>query len=252
MSRAAFQLSFELLFDGRRGDVRPIAREEIVSRAAHLAHQISADLGVPVRLAVTDNRTTMVSFRRAPANLRLRVHHMFLYAPERIVQAIADYAGRGRRLAGSILDGYIRESEKLIRRTRTEVQPPLEPRGRCFDLQAIFDRLNQEFFQGGIRAGIGWGRLPSRRRRRSIRLGVYDHQTREIRIHPALDRPDVPAYFVEFIVYHEMLHQVFPSVRVAGRHSHHPKAFRDREKAFSRYSTAIRWERVNLRILLRG
>jgi predicted metal-dependent hydrolase len=250
VSRAAFQFSFGFLVDGGRGDLRALPREEVVSRASNLARRISTDLGVPVKLAVTDNRTTMVSFRRAPANLKLRVHHMFLHAPERIVQAIADYAGRGRRHAGSMLDAYIRDRENFIRRSRG-TQPPLQPHGRCFDLKKIFDRLNQQFFQGGIKATIGWGRFPSRRRRRSIRLGVYDHQTREIRIHPALDRPEVPMYFAEFIVYHEMLHQLFPSAVISGRNSHHPRAFRDREKAFPRYAAAIRWERENLRILLR-
>jgi len=57
---------------------------------------------------------------------------------------------------------------------------------------------------------------------------------------------------VEFIVFHEMLHQLFPSSNRAGRRVHHPRAFRDREKAFPYYSSAIRWEKRNLRVLLRG
>ena len=120
----------------------------------------------------------------------------------------------------------------------------------------MFDALNDAYFQGSIRAQIGWGRMPMRRRRKSIRLGVYDHQTREIRIHPALDRPEVPAFFVEFIVFHEMLHQLFPSSgedgapRGSSRRVHHPRAFRDREKAFPLYATALRWEKENLRLLL--
>ncbi len=112
--------------------------------------------------------------------------------------------------------------------------------------------MNRTYFQDGIQARIGWGRMPPRRRRKSIRLGVYDHQTREIRIHPALDRPEVPAFFVEFIVFHEMLHQLFPSTGRGGRRVHHPRAFRDREKAFPHYVAALRWERENLGVLLRG
>jgi predicted metal-dependent hydrolase len=93
--------------------------------------------------------------------------------------------------------------------------------------------------------------MPGKRRRKSIRLGVYDHQTREIRIHPALDRPEVPHYFVEFIVFHEMLHQLFPSPPGAGRKIHHPRAFRDRERAYPRYAEATRWEKAHLSLLLR-
>jgi hypothetical protein len=228
------------------------SREELFSRAESLAWRLSSELGMPVRLSVTDNRSTMVSFRRASNVLQLRLHHMFLDAPEPVVRAVADYAGRGHRGAGGVLDDYIRGQQPRIRQFRRETDQDLNPRGRCFDLQAMFDEVNRAHFQGGIQARIGWGRMPPRRRRKSIRLGVYDHQTREIRIHPALDRPDVPAFFVEFIVFHEMLHQLFPSNARDGRRVHHPRAFREREKSFPHYAAALRWERENLSVLLRG
>ncbi len=225
--------------------------EQVVAKANQLAFQLSRELGLPVRLSVTDNRSTMVSFRRASTALRLRVHHMFLDAPGAVVQAIADYAGRGHTHAGAVLDAYIRGQQPRIRRA-SHRDLELNPRGRCFDLQRLFDDINQTYFQGGIQAQIGWGRTPAKRRRKSIRLGVYDHQSRQIRLHPALDRPEVPAFFVQFIVFHEMLHQLFPSSNRAGRRVHHPRAFRDREKAFPLYAAALRWEKQNLRVLLRG
>jgi hypothetical protein len=228
------------------------ARDEVKVRAERLAFRLSSELQLPVRLSVTDNRSTMVSFRRAPNHLRLRLHHMFLDAPEPVVQAIADYAGRGRRRAGPVLDSYIRDQQPRIRQERHARESDLDPRGRWFDLAALFDKVNDEHFQGGIQARIGWGRMPGKRRRKSIRLGVYDHQTREIRIHPALDRPDVPLYFVEFIIFHEMLHQLFPSSGEDGRRVHHPRAFRDRERAYPRFAEALAWEKQNLRVLLRG
>jgi hypothetical protein len=233
-------------------NVSVATRDELWARAEALAFWLSADLRIPVRLAVTDNRSTMVSFRRGANVLQLRLHHMFLDAPEPVVRAVADYAGRGNRVAGELLDDYIRGQQPRIRQERHSAEADLNPRGCHFDLQALFDELNRTYFQGGIQARIGWGRMPPRRRRKSIRLGVYDHQTREIRIHPALDRPEVPTYFVEFIIFHEMLHQLFPSSHGHGRRVHHPRAFRDREKAFPLYGAALRWERENLNLLLRG
>jgi hypothetical protein len=202
--------------------------------------------------ALALQRAAMVSFRKSPHTLRLRLHHMFLEAPEHVLQALADYAWRGKRTAGPLLDEYIRDQQERIRLARTADENELQPRGRCFDLQELFDRINDEHFQGTIRARIGWGRNAPARRRKSIRLGVYDHQTREIRIHPSLDRADVPRYFVEFIVFHEMLHQLFPSSNGPGRKVHHPKAFRARERAFPLYGAALRWEKENLSVLLRG
>ena len=219
-------------------------------KAESLACDLSRELGLPVRLSVTDNRSTMISFRRAPAALRLRLHHMFLDAPDPVVRAVADYAGRGQRRAGRVLDDFIRREQPRIRQERDATDERYTPEGRYFHLEEIRDRLNERFFQGGVRATIGWGRTPGRRRRKSIRLGVYDHQTREIRIHPALDHPEVPRFFVEFIVFHEMLHQLFPSSNGPGRRVHHPRGFRDRERAYPLYEAAIAWERENLRALL--
>ena len=248
------QLAFEFSAprEARAAEAPPADRNLLRSQAELLARQVSIHLGIPVRLAVTDNRSTMVSFRRAGESLRLRVHHMFLDAPEPVVRAIADYAGRGRRSAGPVLDDFIRVRQPLIRRVRDGRRPPVVARGRCYDLAEIYAELNDRYFQGGIQATIGWGRIPGRRRRKSIRLGVYDHQTREIRIHPALDRPEVPRFFVEFIVFHEMLHQLFPSGQGGSRRIHHPRAFRDRERAFAHYEAALAWERENLSVLLRG
>jgi hypothetical protein len=228
------------------------SRQEVLLRARALGQRIAEALGADfkVLLSVHDNRSTMISFRRQPPLLKVRAHHMFLDAPPHVVTAIAEYAGKGVRAAGQVLDDYIASRQEQIRALPR--QPlALEARGRCFDLQALFDELNQAHFQGGIRARIGWGRQTARRRRKSIRLGVYDHKAREIRVHPALDRPDVPRFFVEYIVFHEMLHQLFPSDRHTGRQVHHPRAFRDRERAFPRYEAALAWEKQNLHQLLR-
>ncbi len=230
----------------------PPSRQQALGAARVLAHQVAALLGsdVKVLLSVHDNRSTMISFRREPPLLRLRVHHLFLEAPRPVVEAIADYAGRGKRAAGKILDDYIAERQERIRAEGRRASA-LATRGKCFDLVEVFDRLNRLHFQDTIRARIGWGRNARRGRRKSIRLGVYDHRAREIRVHPALDRPDVPLFFVEYIVFHEMLHQVFPSARDSGRHVHHPRAFRDRERAFPRYAAALAWEKEHLHALLR-
>lgn len=227
---------------------------EAALRGAHaLAQQLANHLGPSVRVSLRlhDNRSTMVSFRRQPPLLHLRLHHMFLHAPDDVVQALAEYAGHGRKSAGRRIDDFIAAQQERIRTLPRRGQV-LKARGRSFDLQELFDALNDTLFQGGIRARIGWGRSGAKRRKKSIRLGVYDHKLREIRLHPVLDSPDVPRFFVEFIVFHEMLHQLFPSDRHSGRHVHHPKAFRDREKAFPHYDAAMRWEKEHLKQLLAG
>ncbi|MFN7133992.1 MAG: hypothetical protein ACK4N5_18085 [Myxococcales bacterium] len=232
--------------------VRPLpSRDQMLVSARNLAAALSDELSRPVRLYVTDNRATMVSFRRAREGLTLRVHHMFLDAPPHVVKALADYAGRGTRTAGTVIDRFVRDHSDAIRAGEADRRAQrLNPRGTCYDLKELYDRLNATEFDGRIRARIGWGRGTQERRRRTIRMGVYDHLSRTIRIHPALDRPEVPEFFVAYIVFHEMLHQAIPCKEEGGRRQHHSPEFRAREQQYPDYERAIAWEKQHLHLLL--
>lgn len=221
-------------------------------RARGLADAVSRRLGRPVQLSVTDNRSTMISYRRKDDVLLLRVHHMFLGAPEQVVRAIADYSGKGKKAASALIDAWVREHTTNIRvGHRKGPRARLKAQGKFHDLREIFDRVNDLVFSGRIDARIGWGRAPNGGgRRRTIRMGVYDHLSRTIRVHPALDRPEVPLFFVEYIVFHEMLHQAIPGEEKGRRRQHHGPEFRRREKAWPDYEKAIAWEQENLSMLL--
>jgi hypothetical protein len=234
------------------GEHRPLpSRSESLPRAAELAHRVSALLGLPVHLTLTDNRATLVSFRRRPDALRVRVHHLFLDAPDDVVRAIATFIGRGGDdRARAALEAYSRKRRAFVRRTRRP-GAPLKARGRCFDLRAIFERLNATWFEGRIQADIGWARRPGRRQRKTIRLSVYDARLREIRVHPALDQPHVPAFVVDAVVFHAMLHPLFPEEPGGPPPSQRPELL-ERERAFPLLDAARRWQREHLSALLRG
>jgi hypothetical protein len=124
--------------------------------------------------------------------------------------------------------------------------------GRYHDLDAILAELCQRYFPNCAEVRIGWGRWSGRARPRSIRFGTYRPDSQAIRIHPALDQAFVPGYFVEFIVYHELLHHVIPPRRVNGRYQIHSPEFHRRERAFLAYAEAIAWRQQHLRRLLRS
>ena len=230
--------------------VKPaMAREERLLAADELARSIAGQLKAQVRLSITDNRSTMVSFRRRSGQLSMRLHHMFLGAPEHVVKALAEYAGKSNLSSGKVIDRYV-QSQRAAIRQRARARKNGSARGRCYDLKALFDDINARHFEGQVVAAISWGKRPGKRRRKSIRLGVYDHATKEIRVHPALDRSEVPKFFVEYIVFHEMLHQRFPGEPGTRGHVHHPQAFRERERAFPHYAAALRWEKQHLKTLL--
>jgi hypothetical protein len=81
-------------------------------------------------------------------------------------------------------------------------------------------------------------------------MGSYAVEDKFIRIHRALDRAFVPRFFVEWVVYHEMLHQVHTPRKVKGRRCFHPEAFLADEALFDQYDRAREWERANLERLL--
>jgi hypothetical protein len=236
------------LFDARRA-----TREAKLSAASRLADSLSDVLSERVRLTVHDNRSTMVSFRRGTGGIHYRLHHMFLDAPGDIVCALAAFAGpaRGaagrRREAGSRIDAFVRHNRARIAVPRAD---RLQPRGRAHDLQTIFDRLNASHFRDEIEARIGWGSVRGGRRRRTVKTGVYVQDARIIRIHPTLDRPEVPEFYVAMVVFHEMLHQAVPAREANGRRIVHGPEFRRRERAYPEFARAKAWEERNLSLLL--
>jgi hypothetical protein len=234
-------------------DVRHLGREARLLLARRMADAISQVLGEQVRLTVHDNRSTMVSFRRLSGALHYRVHHMFLDAPAEVVRALAGFAspvrgGAGRRRdAGGCIDAFVRERRDRIGAPRVG---RLQPRGRSHDLQAIFDRLNAAEFGGAIQARIGWGTVRPGRRRRTVKTGVYLQDARVIRIHPTLDRPEVPEFYVAAVVFHEMLHQAVPVREEGARRVVHGREFRARERAYADHHRARAWEARHLTLLL--
>jgi predicted metal-dependent hydrolase len=83
-------------------------------------------------------------------------------------------------------------------------------------------------------------------------MGVYFHDQKVIRIHTALDDARVPRYFVEMVVFHEMLHQIHPpALDETGRRIVHGPGFRAAERDFPGYQRSRAWEKAHLHLLLR-
>ncbi|HKC63704.1 MAG TPA: SprT-like domain-containing protein [Pyrinomonadaceae bacterium] len=110
-------------------------------------------------------------------------------------------------------------------------------RGRVYDLDKIFQRLNRRYFDGEIeKPTLTW----SQRRTRRI-LGHHDAAHETIVISKTLDAADVPEWFVEYVLFHEMLHIKHPARFIKGRRYYHTNAFRAEEQSFPYYEEAQRW-----------
>ena len=215
--------------------------------AAHDEHHVAAYLqkktGKSISLVVTDNATSMISFRKKAESVALRLHRLFLGADEHVFDEIA---------------GFIKNRTCPMRHTRSFINsnrhhlksaPPrritINTCGRHYDLIPIFKDVNRRYFNGAVTSAITWGRRGTRRFPARRTLGTYLEDRNLIRIHPVLDSRRVPLFYIEFILYHEMLHAVMESQVKNGRRSIHAKEFRRREKLFEHYERAAQWEREN-------
>ncbi len=230
---------------------------EQAALAPRLREALGGRLGT---LTLTDNRSTIVSARESGGGkLDVRIQRCFATAPDETVAAVAEFlsSAKGsptRRRALAEIRAYFgryRPARPLRRRRRRIV---LRPVGDTLDLRQVRDEINRRYFGDELEVHVTWGREPSRRRRArrnvSVRLGTYSDRDCVVRVHRCLDRPSVPRYVVESVVYHEMLHAAVPPVAKNGRRLIHTPEFRRRERQFPDYERAERWLERNLNRLL--
>jgi hypothetical protein len=228
---------------------------EIAEAQESLERRIRAHLAKGrVSVTLTDNRYTMISVRRLAKEKRyeVRLHHMFADADPVITRALAHYIADNDSNASRVLGDFIDQNSGHVRgRARRQPTQLIFTAGEHHDLREIYDDLNARYFDNKIDAAITWGQRTGRpRRRNSIKMGSYSVEDRLIRIHRSLDRSFVPRFFVAWIVFHEMLHQVH-DIRVKnGRREFHSKEFLADEAMYEHYDEAKLWERRHLDALL--
>ena len=197
---------------------------------------------MPLQIVWHENRSTYLTVWKKRNCLHLRIHRLFYDAPTPVLEALVRYALKRSDAAARAI---VKQMAHL-HFSQTHMPPePLSPIGSTYHLQEIFDRINQSLTLSDV--SIGWSNRTHNGKFRSITFGTYDKHGRQIRINRLLDDASVPLYFIEFIVYHEMLHAVCPSkMDTSGRCSVHTAEFRKRERQFPRYKEAKEWEKTSL------
>jgi predicted metal-dependent hydrolase len=74
-------------------------------------------------------------------------------------------------------------------------------------------------------------------------MGSYNNHTKVIIISPRLDNANIPLYYLEYVVYHEMVHAVVGTrISPSGRRDVHGRDFKRLERLFDKYKEAIKFE----------
>jgi hypothetical protein len=178
---------------------------------------------VYVRFSDLLRRAPLAVLEGAAALLLARVYRR--KAPRSLVEPYLEYARSDRT----------RTRMNRMRRGRVRLAAT-NPQGQHFDLERLFDELNKNYFAGGLlRPHIGWSTRNWRRQ-----FGCYDPGPNQILLNRRMDRPGVPQFAVEYVLFHEMLHVKHPTRRSGCSLVSHSREFREEEKRFAEFERARR------------
>ena len=124
----------------------------------------------------------------------------------------------------------------------TRPLPLALPNAGAHHLGSLADEVHRTYFFRYPPLRVRWGQQITRKRRHSIRLGSYNHDTTEIRIHPLLNSPAIPAFFIQSVIHHEYLHHALGP--------HHNRRFHSHERHFRYYRESKEWLRRHVFLLL--
>jgi predicted metal-dependent hydrolase len=180
--------------------------------------------------------------------LMIRVSDIFTDAPAEIFRSLALILlaklyrkkidqSHHRAYRTFILTEAMQQRARIARTDRGRVMRRRGSQGRYVDLSAMFNRLNEQYFENGLpKPYLSW----SAKRTRHV-LGRYDATHNTIFISRLFDSPDVPIGVAEYVMFHEMLHVKHQCRVQDSRLVVHTPEFKAEEKRFISYREAKLW-----------
>lgn len=215
-----------------------------------LVEKIRSAVGSEAQITFTDNRYRFLSVQNKNGRMKIRLARFFVMADKKLHDHLLSYiAGQEKKLDQSV---YRYAESVVVEKKRVLKLSVGMSAGRVYDLDQTLKNVCRLHDMDAKKLIIRWGRMGRspllgkklrRRKQGSIRLGSCDTERRIITIHPVLDNIVVPKEYLEFIVYHELLHIVLErEYSKNGRRIDHGKKFRQAEKEFYQYESARKFE----------
>lgn len=197
-----------------------------------------------VRFYPYANLDSRIRLEEGHRRIIVKVSDQLEHAPLAVQEALAHVllaklfrkridADQDRRYREFVNRSEVRQQALDVRRRRGRKQMR-SPQGVSYDLDAMFDDLNNRFFYGRLaKPKLGWSARGSRRL-----LGHFDPAHESIVLSRLLDCSTVPAFVVEYVLFHEMLHVKHPVEYRTQRRCVHTPTFKREEKTFPSYEEA--------------
>jgi len=227
-----------------------VAHHGALRRAQRALAAVRAD---PDRLVMVHLINTDALWRTRPAGAAvvLTVNEGFLHADDAVWRAVTRCALSGRDAADARLVRAFAASDDfggVLFDLESAAPPAGSARGRVHDLDERFARVNAAYFAGRMpKPTLAWNDAHTART-----FGHYHRSRDTVMLSISLDDPRVPAFVVDFVLYHELLHKQLEPTTVNGRRVAHGRGFRSAERRFADYAEAgrllsrvsVRWSRA--------
>jgi hypothetical protein len=224
------------------------------TRISTIEKEFSLKIEKKVKIILTRNRSHLITVRKnGQHSVHLRVQEVFLNAPQDVWDAIGTFMVLPSPESRRLIRDFISNHKAVPNLKEFDLRLKIQLKGEHHHLDLIYDGINLDYFNNEIQCRITWGKSYKKRRKRSISFGNYESFSNLIKINPALDQAKVPDYFIQYIVYHEMLHARFETAGPpqSGRRFHHTGEFYELEKRFKEYDKAIEWEKKNIHLFIK-
>lgn len=171
----------------------------------------------------------------------IQISEGFVNASDEVLEAVvtAGLHGKSKKINQMIREYALSEeySEVQLELDLMADTDAENARGKWHDLDELFHKVNREYFGGKMeKPRITWNRAFTTRK-----FGHYERSRDRIVLSISLDSDRVPAFVVEFVLYHELLHKQHSEKWINGRLAVHTPEFRRDEQKFKKYKEADRW-----------
>jgi hypothetical protein len=172
--------------------------------------------------------------------LVIKVNVGYIYADQDLWRALIQNAVSNRNSDNDHLISEYAASDdfsELLFEIESFASPPALPaKGRAHNLDESFERVNKKYFDGRLaKPSIVWNRTLTMRK-----FGHYQPARDTLMLSISLDDSRVPAFVIDFVMYHELLHKKHGAASVNGRRQAHSPIFRADERLFTQFDEATR------------
>ena len=211
-------------------------------RVKQIAEKLCKIYAQPLNVVVElTHLTGIYKCRRSLVEATLTLSEGFINASDETLEALVKAAlfGKCQQTTQLIRDyAASEESSSVLIELDFITEVIVEnSRGKCYNLDELFDKVNREYFACSlVKPRLIWSQINTYRK-----LGHYEPARDRVMIALTLDDARIPEFVVTFVLYHELLHKSHGATWVNGRRMVHTPEFRRDERKFKLYKEAEEW-----------